>query len=340
MFIDDVEVNAGVTSENLLVSRSVIYMSDMLGDRRFIAALDSVSSFSNFDFLYLDLHNRTNWGFRVFDSRSFYSTFNSQNDLTLDRHQLYRETGAIGIVSHPFDRYHRLDTGVGYESRDVNYPLLDDAGNLFFINRRDNFPLVSTNFSGDTTNFKEFGPISGHRYDVGALFAPNVHRGTGSSSVLTNDYTVDARQYLQISSRALLATRLFVGYSRGDFPNFYYFGGLNTVRGYDFRSIIGTRAAYANVELRFPLIDILATPIIAFTGIRGNLFFDIGGANFPGQPYTFWKNRQLVNGVAAVGYGVSFSLLNLELHFDFAKRTDLRNVDGKFRTEFWIGEVF
>jgi len=349
MFIDDVEVNAGVTSENLLVSRSVIYMSDMLGDRRFIASLDSVSSFSNFDFLYLDLHNRTNWGFRVFDSREFYSTINQNtgsSDFTIDRHQIYRETGAVAILSHPFDRYHRVDAGVGFEARDVNYPFVDNANNLFFVGRRDSFPLVSVNYSGDTTSFKEFGPISGHRYDIGTLFAPNIHRsstnaiGGSGGSILTNDYTLDARQYLPISSRALLATRLFVGYSRGDFPNFYYFGGLNTVRGYDFRSIVGTQAGYANVELRFPLIDVLATPVVAFTGIRANLFFDIGGAKLPGQKYTFLKDRRLVNGVASVGYGISLNMFGLELHWDFAKRTDLRNVYGKFRTEFWIGEVF
>ena len=313
LFIDDVEVNAGVTSDNLLVSRSVIYMSDMLGDRRFIASLDSVSSFSNFDFLYLDLRNRTNWGFRVFDSRTFFTTLSTSNDFTIDRRQLYRETGAIGIISHPFDRYHRIDAGLGYEARDVNYPFLDDVGNLFFINRRDNFPLASASFSGDTTSFKEFGPIAGHRYDIGTLIAPNVHRGNGAGSLLTNDYTLDARQYLPITSRSLLAARLFAGYSRGAFPNFYYFGGLNTLRGYDFRSIIGTRAAFANVELRFPLIDVLATPIVAFTGIRANLFFDIGAATFPGQPFTFWKNRRLVNGLASVGYGVSFNMLGLEL---------------------------
>ena len=172
------------------------------------------------------------------------------------------------------------------------------------------------------------------------LIAPNVHRGNGEDGLLTNDYTLDARQYVPITSRALLATRLFVGYSRGAFPNFYYFGGLNTVRGYDFRSIVGTQAAYANVELRFPLIDVLATPFVTFTGIRANLFFDIGGAKLPGQPYTFWKDRRLVNGLASVGYGISMNLLGLELHWDFAKRTDLRNVYGKFRTEFWIGEVF
>ena len=85
LFVDDVEVNAGVTSDQLFVSRSVIYMSDMLGDRRFIASLDSVSSFSNFDFLYLDLHNRTNWGFRVFDNRSFFNATISIDTDFIDR---------------------------------------------------------------------------------------------------------------------------------------------------------------------------------------------------------------------------------------------------------------
>ena len=74
------------------------------------------------------------------------------------------ETGAIGIISHPFDRYHRLDVGGGYEARDVSYPFADDAGNLFFIGRRDNFPLVSASFSGDTTTYwQRHGELSGIR---------------------------------------------------------------------------------------------------------------------------------------------------------------------------------
>jgi Tol biopolymer transport system component len=340
LFIDDVEVNAGITSDNLVLSRSVIYMSDMLGDRRFIASLDSVSSFSNFDFLYLDLRRRTNWGVRVFDSRTFFTTTQTASGFSLDRKQLYRETGAVALLSHPFDRYHRFDTGMGYEMRDVNYPFLDDDGTLFFFNRKDNFPFATASFTGDTTSFKEFGPIAGHRYEISTLIAPNIHRGNGTGGLLTNDYTLDTRHYLPISSRALLATRVFAGYSRGSFPNFYYFGGLNTVRGYDFRSIVGTKAGFANVELRFPLIDVLVTPVIAFTGIRANLFFDIGGATFPGQQYKFWQNHRLVDGVASVGYGISFNMLGLELHWDFAKRTDLRTTNGKFRTQFWIGEVF
>jgi len=334
LFIDDVEVNAGVTSDQLLVSRSTIYMSDMLGDRRFIASLDSVSSFSNFDFLYFDLQHRTNWGFRVYDNRSFYSTPTATN--VFDRHQLYRETGAIGILSYPFDRYHRLDAGLGYQQRDINYPFLDAQGNFFVINYHDSFPIVSTTFSGDTTIFRQFGPISGHRYEISGDYAPDTKRG----GTLSSDYSLDARQYLQVSSRTLLAARLFVGHSNGNLPNFYYFGGLNTLRGYDFRSIIGNQAAFANFEFRFPLIDVLAMPWMVLQQVRGDLFFDIGGAKFNGQPYTFFKGGRLVDGAASVGYGLSFDFLGLELHWDFAKHTDLKQSYGKYRTEFWIGETF
>jgi hypothetical protein len=336
LFIDNVEVNGGVTSDQLLVSSSVIYMSDMLGNRRLIASLDSISSYSNFDVLYFDLQHRTNWGIRVFDNRSFYLSPTDVFSTNIDRRQIFRETGAVGILSYPFDRYHRLDAGIGYEARSLDYPVVDDAGNLFFFSRRDNFPLVSGSFSGDTTIFKQFGPISGHRYEIAGTYAADAKNG----GTLTNDWSIDARQYLQVTSRTLLAARLFAGYSTGNFPNFYYFGGLNTVRGYDFRSIIGTRAAYANLEFRFPLIDVLVTPLIVLQNVRGNLFFDIGGANFPGQPYKFISKNQLVNGVASVGYGLSFNFLGLELHWDFAKRTDLKHTQGGTRTEFWIGETF
>jgi Tol biopolymer transport system component len=336
LFIDDVQVNAGVSSDQLFVSRSIIYMSDMLGNRRFIASLDSVSSFSNFDFLYFDMQRRWNWGVRLFDNRSFYSAFNEPGILERGR-QAYRETGFIGIYSYPFTRYHRLDVGAGYEMRQYVFPFsVDDNGNFQFAEFRDNFPIVSANFSGDSSIYKRFGPVSGRRYDIGTAYAPDIKRG----GTLTADTTLDWREYLQISSRTLIATRLFAGYSSGNFPNFYYFGGLNTLRGYDFRSIIGTRAAFANIEFRFPLIDVIAFPGFALQGVRGNLFFDIGAANFPGQPFTFAEKGRLVDGKASLGYGFAFNLLGLELHWDFARRYDLRQTEGGFRTSFWIGETF
>ena len=273
--------------------------------------------------------------------RSFFTAPDYQTG-RIDRiRQDYRETGAIGILSYPFNRYHRIDAGAGYISRQIAYPFAVEGGFAFF-ERKDNFPLISTTFTGDSTSFKFFGPISGRRYEASVTYAPDL-KGHGT---LSADYSLDWREYYQLSSRTLLAARFFGAYSNGNFPNFYYFGGLNTLRGYDFRPIVGNRAAFANFEFRFPLIDILATPILAFQQVRGELFFDIGAANFngisldTGQRFKFIQDGRLLDGRSSVGWGLSFNFLGLELHWDFAKRYNLKNTEGKSRTSFWIGQTF
>ena len=130
--------------------------------------------------------------------------------------------------------------------------------------------------------------------------------------------------------------------------------------------MIGNRAAFANFEFRFPLIDFLVTPVFNFQQVRGVLFFDIGGANYDGinivdnrreddflpdgnlnpdglrigQKFQFMKDGRLLDGTASVGYGVSFNFLGLELHWDFAKQFDLKDTSGTFKTTFWIGDTF
>ena len=99
LYVDDVSVNGGFTSDQLLVSESQIFMSDMLGNRRFIATLESVSSYSNFDFLYFDLQHRTNWGVRLFDNRSFFLTPQAGSLTLFDRRQLYRESNRSTVPS-------------------------------------------------------------------------------------------------------------------------------------------------------------------------------------------------------------------------------------------------
>ncbi len=66
--------------------------------------------------------------------------------------------------------------------------------------------------------------------------------------------------------------------SWGTNPGFLYFGGNSEMRGYDYLSFVGQDAFYLNAELRFPLIDAMATPIGILGGIRGTLFANIGGA--------------------------------------------------------------
>jgi len=333
LFVEDVQVNAGVTSDQLFVSRSTIFMSDMLGDRRFIASLDSVSTFSNFDFLYLDVRKRLNWGARLFDNRSFYYTQDPET-FEFDRRQLFRQTGALGLVSYPFSRYHRIDTGVGFMSRDYYYP---DFSIGEYVKRNDNFPIVSSTFSGDSAVWKFFGPVSGRRYQLSADYAMDTKEG----GALATDLTLDWREYFQISARTLFAARFYGAWSEGNAPNVYYFGGLNTLRGYDFRSFVGQHAAFANLEFRFPLVDVLATPIIVLQQIRGVIFADIGAAHFDGQSFNFRDDEgRLQDAKASVGWGLSFQFWGLQLNWDFAKRFDLKDTDGGFRTSFWIGETF
>ena len=340
LFIDDVAVNAGVSSDQLFVSRSTIFMSDMLGNRRFIASLDSVATFSNFDFLYLDMRKRMSWGGRLFDNRSFYLTINEEGN-DFDQRQVYRETGAMALASYPFTRYHRLDSGLGYVNRNYFYPRFfqDPASGqelVLYEQRDDTFPVVSSTFSGDSAVWKRFGPISGRRYQVTASYAPDTEAG----GVLSSDVVVDWREYYQLSSRTLLATRLYGAWSDGNAPNLHYFGGLNTLRGYDFRTLIGQHAGFANVELRFPLIDVLATPVMVLQQIRGTLFFDVGAAHFDDRPFQFIEDGKLRDGKAAIGFGVSFNFWGMQLNWDFAKRYDLDEIEKDYRTSFWIGQTF
>ncbi len=341
LFIEDISVNGGVTSDQTLVSRSVIRMSDMLGNRRFIASLDSVSTFSNFDFLYLDLSDRWTWGVRLFDNRTFYVDPASLDDPSLQRRRAYRVTGALGLLSYPFDRYRRVEFGLGYMYRDIDIPL----GNPFpaegedptpTLSFSDDFPFVFSTFTGDSTVYKSFGPVSGRRYNVSGQYLADLSGG----GTLSADFETDFRQYLQVTSRSLLAARVYAGYSDGNRPNFYYFGGLNTLRGYDFRSIVGNRAFYGNFEYRFPLIDIIATPLINIRDVRGTLFFDIGGAWFDGDDFEPWTDGRLDDALASVGWGLSFRFLGLELHWDFARRTDLDKISDTTETSFWIGQTF
>lgn len=340
LFVENVDVYGGVNTDQTFVSRSVIYMSDMLGNRRFIASLDSVSTFSNFDFLYLDMRSRLNWGFRLFDDRSFFVGQDFETGTFRRLRRLYRQTGIIGILSYPFDRYHRIDFGGGYMIRDVDYPIvLGGAGEgRVFLPQKDDFPLLSGTFTGDSAVFKSFGPIAGRRYNLTASYAADLDDG----GALTNDYVIDFRQYVQVSSRSLLAARFFGGLSEGNLPSLYFFGGLNTLRGYDFRSLVGDRAFFANFEYRFPLIDNLTTPFLRLGQVRGNLFFDVGGAFFKGENFTFMRDGDLVDGRASFGYGVSLVLFGLELHWDFAKpwNPELGKFDDSYQTSFWIGQTF
>lgn len=148
-----------------------------------------------------------------------------------------------------------------------------------------------------------------------------------------------------MTRRSNFAFRLFAGYADGNRPSFFYIGGLDTLRGFDYRSILGDRVFVANIEYRFPLVDAFIGPFFDFRGIRGRIFLDVGGAWFEqfDQDFDFWNEdeNRLEDGLSAYGWGLTVRFAGLDLNWDFAREWDFdQGSEDGFRTSFWIGTRF
>jgi outer membrane protein assembly factor BamA len=341
-FLESAETYIGVDSNQTYLGRVLLAFSDYLGNRRIIADLSSVESFSDFNIIYADLSHRQQWEARLFDTRTYFIGQDFVTGRIIQGKTASRQTGAIGSLVYPFSFYNRAEIGAGYIWRDYFdqqfAPTSDGTFVPVLVEFKDNFPVLTGALAGDTSLFADWGPIAGHRWRLDGLYAPDIH----NSGTLMTSLVLDARQYVPLTLRSNLAFRVFGAVSNGNRPNLVEFGGLDTIRGTDFRTIVGDRGFFANMEYRFPLIDVIATPVLAFRGIRGNLFFDVGGAwlhNF--QSFQFYSSDEgrLKNAIASYGWGFTVQFIGLDLNWDFAKETDFKTT-GNFRTAFWIGTRF
>jgi len=181
-----------------------------------------------------------------------------------------------------------------------------------------------------------------------------VHGGT-----LTQTASLEFRQYFRLTKRSAFAFRFLGAYSNGNSPDISAIGGADTLRAFDFNSVIGNRISLFNAEFRFPLIDqILLFGGVGLGNIRGKFFVDVGSAQLTygaaSLPYKFWNGSshdivyqgvtyrpyQLINGLADYGFGLGLNLLGLDLHWDFAKQWDFRNTRSSLKTSFYIGTEF
>ncbi|HET7509164.1 MAG TPA: BamA/TamA family outer membrane protein, partial [Solirubrobacterales bacterium] len=339
-FLEDAATYIGVDSNQTYLGRILLAFSDYLGDHRILADLSSVDSFSNFNITYGDYSHRWQWEARVFDDRAFFVSQDLVTGRIIRDRTAYRQTGALGALIYPLSFDNRAEFGVGYMSRDFFAqefaPQPDGTLAPVLVPIKDNFPMVIAGLVSDSTLFAGWGPVAGHRVRLDVNYAFESGGTEFTSTVL------EARQYVPVTQRSNLALRLFGAMSNGRQPSPIYFGGLDTIRGFDYRSLSGDRGFFANLEYRFPLLDVVATPILAFQGIRGNLFIDAGGAwyhNF--QSFEFYNSKagRLQSGIAAYGWGFTIRFIGVDLNWDFAKTTDLKTT-SKFNTTFWIGTRF
>ncbi|HEY3348315.1 MAG TPA: hypothetical protein VGM13_00895 [Thermoanaerobaculia bacterium] len=349
LFLDNASLIAGVNSDQTFVSQILLSFSDYLGDRRAFFQFDSVSTFSNFRVGYFNLRRRLQWGAQIYDNRSYFYGYDYDTGATVRDQRISRDTGVTLVGTYPTSRYTRFDGNIGFVSRSLDVPILQSNANgtqqYVYLPRSDNVPTGGVGFSNDTTRYSYFGPHSGHRLDVNLQYTPSFQTG---ETTLSFDAIAEARLYVPLSRRVLFAFRAFAAHSNGAAPTVYAFGGLDTLRGYDYNTVIGNNIFYVNSEFRFPLIDVLATPILAFQGVRGRIFLDVGGGWFDGQSFVFMTDGQLnglnnpgvPGGLASFGGGFSVYFLGLPWNVDFAKKWDFKNTLSDWQTTFYVGTTF
>ena len=200
----------------------------------------------------------------------------------------------------------------------------------------------------ETTVFRQYGPLSGNTLRAGYTFAPPA----GSFLLSRQTVEVDGRTYLRLGENGVLAFRAQGFKSWGDFPDFKFFGGNNELRGYDYYQFIGHNVLIANLELRFPLIEAMATPLGVLGGVRGTFFLNFGTASFNSTGYDAFSTKdtvargvdslcstktsrgpavlrtpvavsglRLINGRASYGFGLTTYAIGFPIHIDWAWRT-------------------
>ncbi|ANM30259.1 hypothetical protein ABI59_12710 [Acidobacteria bacterium Mor1] len=330
------DIALGVADDGTFLSNAAVEFTDLLGDQRIQIVGQSVSSFSNISAQYINLKGRVNWGGGIFDQRDFFVR-TTVGGFTGDQDQVQRTTGAQAFVQYPFNRHVRVDSSLSYW--DLSQDVLVFGGGTATINEK--FGLFDASLTVDTTRFQSFGPFQGKRFRLGVQYGANLGGDTDGD---IQQYSFDYRGYRQATRRSVLAWRLVTLWNEGDREIFYPLGGINQLRGYDFRDFFGSRVAWTNVEFRFPLIDQLRFPILAIQQIRGVFFVDVGAAWFGDDtwfdpqsgirlnpltgepiPFEFWdsENDRLQDGRASYGAGLNFRFLGgLQFNWVWSKRLD------------------
>lgn len=332
---------------------TTIILSDLLGNNRLAlsGALNGQLSDAQVFVGYTNLGRRLQYATGVAQQPIYLLSSATQRDLGANQYLqsqeivrlVLREAFLSGI--YPLDRFRRFEIGARFQNidqqvfsiqRQVDYSLNLSTGYQQTPTRN----VASANtiapyvaFVKDNTLFGYTGPISGTRARL--QFEPTV--GTWR----WNEYVADVRHYTPlIFNYVTVATRFLssiaVGRDEGIFPK--WIGRPDFVRGYNRdqynvqcsgiptennngqcngSETIGSRVAFANAELRFPVIRKLGNGrSIGFPPLDGLLFYDAGIA---------WSQGQTVSLTRPANYNVTTQRALLQ-SYGFGFRLNLYNI--------------
>jgi hypothetical protein len=293
-------VNVGVTNNGDVFGGTEISFGDVLGDKQVNLFASSIAQYRTLSLSYVNLGRRFQYALQGYSQTQFFygqlegvfydpslAPLISRDAAVATRS--VRGGSAFGI--YPLDRFRRLEFSGGLVNLQEQYndPFLQESAQQYQQQRfgqqvfRNGTMLPFTAaFVQETTVFREFGPLAGSTMRLAYDVAPKI-AGTLSRQTIEGD----ARYYQRIASTGVLAMRLRGFKSVGNSPDFLYFGGNSEMRGYDYLQFVGQNVAFANAELRFPIIEAALTPIGVIGGIRGVFFADLGGGWFNNQGFKF-----------------------------------------------------
>jgi hypothetical protein len=353
-------VNVGVSSGGDIFGGTAISFGDVLGDQQFDIVAGAVQQYRTLAGSYLNLSHRFQYALQGFSQTEFF--YGQLEGVLYDPALAGLITRDLAVATrtvrggsvfgiYPLNRYRRLELVAGVAQyrehfTDPNLEALSEeyqqqtTGTQLFQNGT--IVPLSAAFVQETTVFREFGPLAGSTVRLGYEVAPKI-----GNTLSRQTFDGDARYYLRLGGNGVFATRIRAFKSWGTAPTTFFFGGNSEMRGYDYLGFLGQKTFFGNAELRFPLIEVMRTPIGVMGGVRGVFFFDIGGAAFNYLPFTFWTNKdeivqpkmfdssgnlvegppvlvsgfRLQDGRASYGLGLETFILGFPLHFDWSWKT-------------------
>ncbi len=351
---DVVYGNAGYTSFYGVQGSTQMLFSDMLGDHQIYFATNLLIDLKNSDFIlaYTSLKNRLDYSIVGFHSARFLYMDATDGYTDLFRFMTY---GGSLSLQFPTTRFNRFDLGLTWLT--VTKDNLDEPG---YDQESQSILFPTLMYSHDTALWGYTAPINGERYYISMEASPKLN----SSSIGFVKFDIDARKYFRLGRDFNFVVRGSGGTSFGPDPQRYYTGGTENwidpqygytgipirdaadfvfltpvlpMRGFDLGERVGTHAALANIELRFPFIRYFIPSFLplAMQNITGTLFTDIGSVwtnsnEFKGIGKDANGNEVTQDIMMGTGFGLRFYMLGFLLRLDIAWRYDLHNFYSPF----------
>ncbi|OGN08589.1 MAG: hypothetical protein A2750_03365 [Candidatus Yanofskybacteria bacterium RIFCSPHIGHO2_01_FULL_45_42] len=304
---------------------SNIFLSSILEDEHYVFQMAaSGKSFRLFSGAYLDQRRRMAWGYGVYDLKIplFYLHYNiseggaRQPVLNLTASEQY---GARFFGWYPLDKFNRLEMGLTAERR--NYDIfvnrdeltnaMDKALYDFLTDSNGGNVSVSAAYVRDKILYSQNvqGPIMGHALRLEFRYGPSFLATNGDFLTLATD----ARHYNRISDSVVLAKRVTAFETTHPNGEIFVTGGADSVRGYSYGSIVGSRGVLAGAELRFPIFDALVIHGgYALGPFRGILYADYAYASFASKDLKPQKGLSYGLGMQFLPFNFTWSRMMLE----------------------------